>query len=315
MLSPLRHTALSIFVLAAASFCCAQQSPPSSSLAAPDPHSAQEAHSSSRAGLSAANLPADDDLDPGLPTLDFTVPDQTAAEKAADRRGRPASVIKGNRLFMRRGAGAFVSPLGIGVGVATSITSGTDVRVAGNFFGYSADGVTDGVNYRGDLSFRSVQASFDWFPWRGSFHLSPGILFYNQNQATVHGGVPAGESFSVNGANYYSSAARPVTLEGGVTFRKTSPMFTLGWGNWLPLRREKHLSFPFEIGFAYVGDANLVLDFFGDVCDTPQDVNCRPIESDASAQANIAAQRKKIQNDLDYLRFYPIISGGVAYKF
>ena len=308
MLSPVRHMTLSIFIFAAASLCCAQQSPPASS-PIEEPPAAQNLYSSSRTDLDADGL-----VNPGL-SIDSPGSEQTAAEKEADRRGRPASVVTGNRLFSRIGVGAFASPLGIGVGAAASITYRTDLRIAGNFFGYGVNGTNEGVTYKGNLSFRSVQASLDWFPWHKNFHLSPGILFYNQNQVTVNGGVPAGESFSVNGANYYSGAAQPVTLEGGVTFRKTAPMFTLGWGNWVPPGRQRHLSFPFEIGFAYVGQTNLTLNFYGVVCDTPQDVNCREIESDPTVQENIEAQRKKYQNDLDYLRFYPIISGGVVYKF
>jgi hypothetical protein len=211
--------------------------------------------------------------------------------------------------------GAYVSPLGIGLGAATSISRSLNLRAAGNFFGYNLSGVTSGVTYHGSLSFRSVQASVDWFPWHRNFHLSPGVLFYNQNSATVHGGISAGQSFTVNNATYYSAASDPVTLYGHVAFRRTSPMFTAGWGNWLPRSREKHFSFPFEIGFAYIGDPPLTLTFTGTVCDTPAQVNCRSINSDPTVQQNIDAQRKKYQNNLDYLRFYPILSAGVTYKF
>ena len=95
---------------------------------------------------------------------------------------RPAYTVTGSWLFHQFGAGAFVSPLGIGVGAAASLTRSVNLRVAGNFFNYNATGTTDGVSYKGVLNFRSVQASFDWFPWHKSFHLSPGVLFYNQNQ-------------------------------------------------------------------------------------------------------------------------------------
>ncbi|MBV8436444.1 MAG: hypothetical protein JOY95_02910 [Silvibacterium sp.] len=214
-----------------------------------------------------------------------------------------------------KSVGAFVSPLGLGIGAATTVSRSLNLRAAGNFFGYSLSGINSGVKYQGSLGFQSVQTSVDWFPWHRSFHVSPGVLFYNQNHITVHGGVAAGQSFTVNGANYYSAAADPVTLYGSVAFRRTSPMLTAGWGNWLPRGREKHFSFPFEVGFAYVGDPPLTLNFTGVVCDTPAQVNCRSIDSDPTVQQNIDAQRKKYQNDLAYVRFYPILSSGVAYKF
>jgi hypothetical protein len=218
-------------------------------------------------------------------------------------------------LFSHFAVGAYTSPLGIGIGAATSISRRTNLRVAGNIFNYNLKDTEDGVTYTGSLTFRSIQATLDWFPWHGSFHLSPGLLFYNQNQVIAHGGVPAGDSFTLNNVTYYSGSAQPVSGSGQVNFRRTAPMLTLGWGNWIPRHEMKHLSFPFEIGFAYTGDPTIALNFSGVVCDTAQDANCRPISSDPTVQQNINDETRKIKNDLDFIRFFPIISGGVVYKF
>jgi len=289
----LRQITLCVSALLAVSFCSAQQSTIHNSTA-DTPSSVLD--SSSRDWLAAT-------------------PGAEGSPAGGVVSQRPAYTVRGSWLFRRFGAGGFVSPLGIGVGAATTLSRSVNLRAAGNFFNYNATGTTDGVSYKGALNFRSVQASFDWFPWHKSFHLSPGVLFYNQNQITADGGVAAGESFSVNGATYYSGAADPVTLYGHVAFRRTAPMFTLGWGNWIPRGREKHLSFPIDIGFAYMGEPPLTLTFTGVVCDSPHGGDCRSIDSDPTVQQNIDAARKKYQNDLDYIRFYPVISSGVAYKF
>jgi hypothetical protein len=219
-------------------------------------------------------------------------------------------------LFAHFGAGAFISPLGLGVGAATTITSSTNLRLSGNFFTYSLNESIDGVAFTGNANFHSVQGSIDWFPWHGRFHVSPGVLFYNQNQVSAVGSVPAGDSFTLNDTTYYSGSTDPVHGNGTVNFRKTAPMLTVGWGNWIPRRREKHLSFPFEVGFAYTGDPRIKLNLAGVVCDAPSDnVDCRAIDSDPTVQQNINEQIKKVQNDLNVIRFYPIISGGVTYKF
>ncbi|MBV8630507.1 MAG: hypothetical protein JOZ83_06250 [Silvibacterium sp.] len=301
MLPSVRQMALAILAFAVIPMCFAQRLSSSALSAATD--SASTNSSSSRIGV---------DLEPAAGTPPASA--EPSAEGAV-RNQRPAYAASRTWLFAENGIGTFVSPLGLGIGAATTLSESLNLRATGNLFGYNVNGVSQGVNYQGDLSFRSVQAGIDWFPWRKSFHLSPGVLFYNQNRITVHGGVAAGESFTVNGATYYSGAADPVTLYGNVNFRRTSPMLTLGWGNWLPRSRAKHFSFPVDIGFAYVGELPLTLTFTGVVCDTPADVNCRSIDSDPTVQQNIAAQRKKYQNDLDYVRFYPIISTGVSYKF
>jgi hypothetical protein len=304
MMCSIRRACLAIFVLGAISVCSAQRLSASASAlpAAPDPTPTGE--SSSRTGI---------DLSAATEGLNSSSADPSPASGAIANQ-RPAYAASRTWLFAENGVGAFVSPLGIGVGAATTISRSLNVRAAGNFFGYNINGVNSGVAYQGSLNFRSATAVLDWFPWK-SFHVSPGVLFYNQNHITVNGGVAAGESFTVNGATYYSGAADPVTLYGHVSFRRTSPMVTVGWGNWLPRLRGRHLSFPIDIGFAYVGDPPLTLTFTGVVCETPNNINCRQIDSDPTVQQNIDAQRKKYQNDLDYVRFYPIVSTGVSYKF
>ena len=300
MLFSIRGALVAIFALAAVSVAPAQRL--ASAVLPPAPDSASIT-SSSRTGL-----------DPEATTSDVNFTGAAAANGAV-RNQRPAYAASRTWLFAENAFGVFASPLGVGVGAATTLSRSLNLRAAGNFFGYGLSGESNGVKYQGSLSFRSIQASVDWFPWAKNFHLSPGVLFYNQNHATVHGGVAAGESFTINDATYYSGAADPVTLYGSVTFRRTSPMLTLGWGNWLPRKREKHFSFPFEVGFAYVGEPPLILTFTGVVCDTPNDINCRSIDSDPTVQQNIDAQRKKYQDDLDYIRFYPVVSTGVTYKF
>ena len=238
-----------------------------------------------------------------------------SAGAAAITRGQPAPAGIGMGPFSRIAIGGYTSPLGVGVGIATPVTHSTNVRLGWNFFNYSLTGTDDGANYSGHLHFRSLQASFDWFPFHGNFHVSPGLLFNNQNRVTAQGGVAGGQSFTLNDTNYYSSTTDPVTGTGSVHFNSAAPMFTVGWGNWVSRREHKHLSFPFEVGFAYTGDATVQLNLQGTVCNTPQNVNCGQIATDPSVQANISGQIRKLQNDLQWIRFYPILSGGVVYKF
>jgi hypothetical protein len=56
------------------------------------------------------------------------------------------------------------------------------------------------------------------------------------------------------------------------------------------------------------------LNFSGEVCTGGQQ-NCQNIATDPSVQANIQVERKRLQNDANWLRFYPIIAGGIVYRF
>lgn len=234
---------------------------------------------------------------------------------AAITRGQPAPAGVGMNPLSRIGFGAYTSPLGLGVGSAVEVTRSTNLRAGWNFLNYNVSGTDDGANYSGNLHFRSFQGSVDWFPFHGSFHVSPGVLFRNQNRVTAQGAIAGGTSFALNDVNYYSSTADPVTGSGSIRFKSAAPMFTVGWGNWVSRHERKHLSFPFEVGFAHTGDAIVKLNLQGAVCNAPNDMYCEQIASDPSVQANITGQVEKLQKDLQWIRFYPILSGGVAYKF
>jgi hypothetical protein len=243
-----------------------------------------------------------------------TSPDPAPASSAITR-GQPAPASTSWSPLHRIALGSYTSPLGVGVGAAAAVTRSTNVRLGWNFFNYNITGTDDGANYSGHLHFRSLQASLDWFPFHGSFHVSPGLLFNNQNRVTAQGGIAGGQSFTLNDVNYYSSNTDPVTGNGTIHFNDAAPMLTVGWGNWISRREHQHLAFPFEVGFAYTGDATVKLNLQGTVCEDPHDVNCSEIATDPSVQANIAGQIGKLQKDLQWIRFYPILSGGVAYKF
>jgi hypothetical protein len=211
--------------------------------------------------------------------------------------------------------GAGVSTLGVSVSLARSITRSTDLRVAGDFFSYSLTLENAGVNYDGNIDFRSVHAQVDWAPFRRhSFHVSPGVIFANGNQLNGSGTVPGGTSITVNDTNYYSDAADPLRGTGAVTFNRVGPMVTVGWGSWIP-REGKHFSFPFELGFAYTGQPKIGLNVQGSVCENADSTNCSTVNTDPTFQENLNAQIKKVENDISFIRFFPLISGGVAYKF
>ena len=102
--------------------------------------------------------------------------------------GRPESHV---------GIGVKFSTMGAGIEAAIPITSNTNLRGGFNIFSYSRGLDRDGIHYAGDWTFRSVQATFDWFPFHGAFHLSPGVLVYNGNEFTAVANAPAGQTFTL----------------------------------------------------------------------------------------------------------------------
>jgi hypothetical protein len=213
------------------------------------------------------------------------------------------------------GVGVKFGLLGAGVEVAAPLGYHLNVRGGGNFFSYNDTLTSDGINYNADLRFRSAEASLDWFPRGGGFHVSPGALLYNGNQVTGGAHVPGGQTFTLNDETYTSSVSDPVTGAGSLTMNKFAPKLTVGWGNLVP-RGERHFSFPFEVGFAYIGDPKFSLTLAGTACyNNLGTLYCENVATDPNIQANLTAEQKKISKDAADARFFPILSQGFAYRF
>ena len=204
---------------------------------------------------------------------------------------------------------------GFGLEVATPLGNHFNLRAGGTFFSYSGSYDADGITLNGEVKFRSATMSLDYYPFRNSgFRLSPGLTVYNGNNLNAATSVPPGQSFDLGDGTYTSDPADPVHGSASMTFgKRTAPRFTLGYGNMIP-RRGGHFSMPFEIGFQYTGTPpKLAYNLEGSACDAMG--NCGPLASDPTAQADQAEELSDINSDITLLRFYPIISLGVAWKF
>jgi hypothetical protein len=212
------------------------------------------------------------------------------------------------------GIGVKGSFLGGGVEAAMLMTHRTNVRAGFNILGYSRGFDKDGVDYAGHVGFKTVEAHYDFFPFAGSFHLSPGVLTYIGNPITANASVPGGQSFTLGGQTYYSDATTPVTGNGKIDFDRVAPMATVGFGNLIPRKESKHFSLPVELGVAFQGTPKANLNLAGNVCAAPG-LDCRSIAGDPTVQANILAEQTKINNSMSLFKAYPIISVGMGYKF
>jgi hypothetical protein len=216
----------------------------------------------------------------------------------------------------RLGVGVKVSMLlGIGVEAATSITRKSNVRGGFNFFNYDFTQTKDNTDYTFNLHLRSVQATYDWFPFGGRFHLSPGVLIYNGNKIGGSVSDPPGTNFTLGNTSYTSLPGDPVKGNATIALNnyQVSPMILVGWGNLLK-RGGGHFSFNFELGAAFVGSPQTTLSLTGTACTVAPPVICRSAASDPSVLSNIQAEQKKINDAISFLKATPVISFGFGYK-
>lgn len=212
----------------------------------------------------------------------------------------------------RFGIGVDMSTLGAGIEAATAVTRKSNARVGFNDFSYSRDLHKDGINYSGELQLRSFEILYDQY-LVGGLHISPGLLAYNGNRANATAAVPGGQTFSLGGVTYMSAASNPVTGTGTVNLGTTAPEVLLGFGNLLP-RSGRHFTVNFEFGAVFQQSPKATLNLNGTVCDQTG-VVCAPVSSYPGLQANIQNEQTKINNDLNFFRYYPVIRFGIGYKF
>jgi hypothetical protein len=205
---------------------------------------------------------------------------------------------------------------GIGADVALAVASHFNVRLGGQFFGYSDTFTEEGANVNAKLRLGGAHAALDWFPFHNGFHISPMVVFLNQTDVRATVIVPPGQTISLDDGDYVSSDADPLHGSASIGVPKTSPGLAIGYGNIIP-RSGKHLSFPVELGFYYIGQPTLKVDFSGSACDPsePQPLGCQPVQQDADFQHDLAAFIKRNNNNLSYASFFPVASFGVGYSF
>jgi hypothetical protein len=92
-------------------------------------------------------------------------------------------------------------------------------------------------------------------------------------------------------------------------------MLTVGLGNWIPRMRRRHLTFPFEAGAAYFGHPRVNVAVLGSACVQQVVLYCSQVDSFPQFQDDLNAEVAKARRDLNMLRFYPIVSSGVSFKF
>jgi len=250
-------------------------------------------------------------LQPGYSEQNSALPDTAAAVEAGTA---PVAANASIRPFSKLAIGVTFGLLGPGVEVATPISNRTNLRVDGSFFTYNISNITqDGVTYGGNLKLRDVRASYDFFPFHGSFRISGGVEVYNQLNIAATGNVAVGQTVTFNSQDYLVQS--PLQGTASLVYgNKVAPTFTFGWGNAIP-RSGHHFAFPVEIGAAYTGTPKFDLAMnSGSVCVAGTE-ECGSVNSVDNFQSNLTAQKNKIINDLKPARFYPIINAGVTYKF
>jgi hypothetical protein len=198
------------------------------------------------------------------------------------------------------GLTASLGTTGGGLHLSVPVAESTNVRFGFNGLSVSRDGNTDDVDYDFKLKMATVDALVDYFPMKGAFRVSGGLV-YNGNKIDVSG-RPTGGTYTLNGNVYPASAVG--SLNGEVDFRKVAPYLGIGWGN--AVAADKGWGLSSDFGILFQGAPKTTLSNTG--CTAGATI-CGQIASD------VAAENRSLQDDTDSFKAYPVIRIGVSYKF
>ncbi len=197
---------------------------------------------------------------------------------------------------------ADIGTTGIGAHLVVPMEKTLNGRFGGNFFNYSKDEKSGGVNYDMKAKLRSFDILFDWYVFGNTpLHATAGVI-YNGNKVSATGRPDADGKYTINGKSY--TAADVGSLTGKLEYRKAAPYLGIGWGN--ALQGNKQWNLTGDLGVMFQGKPSTHLVSIG--CLTSAIV-CTTLARD------VAAEKAQFQADMDSYKAYPVLRVGVAYRF
>jgi hypothetical protein len=159
----------------------------------------------------------------------------------------------------------FSLPLGTGADLTYRLSPRFNVRVGGAIpVTPELEDVQFGdIRYDMDVKLGGVNAFLDWHPFAGNFHVSGGITTVRSPWTLVANSTSA---YEINDVRYAADDIGRLTGEMRMENR-IAPAVVFGWGN--PVRPGKRWGAMIDLGLAYVGNTDFVLEASGPLASDP----------------------------------------------
>lgn len=215
--------------------------------------------------------------------------------------------------FSRLGLYTAVSSLGLGEHVSTNLGPRLDIRLFENFFPVNHSFAQSHFNVALHIRFANAGAAADYYPFHRPFHISPGFLFYNRNRVNASLRAQPNAIFTINNIDWFSDNAHPVYGTGRLDLGGSGFMITAGYGR-IASHTEKHWTFPFQAGVAFIHTPQASFSLAGEICDATGR-NCQPAATYPGFANALRAQLVTWNRNVAPYHIFPVIEGGVAYTF
>lgn len=191
--------------------------------------------------------------------------------------------------------GVKLGTLGAGVEINYPLSSMLSISAGLNKFSQSEDDSIDGIEYDVDLDLQTISLFVNYHPFSGSFRITAGAMI-NGNELSM--AAKPNATYDIDGNIY--TAAEVGSLEASVDFNSLAPYVGIGYGN----GADKGLGFTFDVGVLMQGEPNVDLESKGGL-----------LSNDPTFQADLDAEEKAAEDDIDDFTIYPVLAVGVSYRF
>jgi len=188
---------------------------------------------------------------------------------------------------------ARASSTGLGAELTVRLSDSFNLRLGAGGFGYNYSRSVSSIDYDLSLSLKSGTAALDWHPGGSAFRLSGGVLLHG-NKLTGRA-EPRG-LVSIGNHTYEASQGGIITAAAEYD-RKLAPYATIGAGNGA---RGGRVFVSFDVGVA--------------LCGTPK-VSVSSSRSTAGLPADLQLEVQDVQDELGWLKVYPIVGLGIGLRF
>lgn len=193
---------------------------------------------------------------------------------------------------------------GYGADVDVGLLSNLSARVGYSGFKYNHTINNTNVTYAGQLKISDFSGLLDWYPFHGGFRLTAGGVGGGLKVDVT--GQPTAGTYTIGGNTYTS--AQVGSLSGQLKFGNSlSPYVGLGWGN--PVGTNHRLHFLFDVGAIYGGTPKVSLNANCGAAAPAGTPLCTQLQSD------VQIERQKLQNNVNIVKWYPVVTLGLSYRF
>ena len=184
-----------------------------------------------------------------------------------------------------------------GVGVGLNLPVGPALGIRGELASLTeSDTYTeDQITYKGDLKLKGNGVFVDFRPFMGAFRMVGGATF-GGTSAALNAQATNG-SVTIDGQRFDATGN---SLRADIKYPSTMPYIGVGWGH--GRHNEPGWTFGVDLGVS-IGKPKVKLTGSGGLLAQP------------GAQAAIAAEERKVQDDLNSAKVLPVVKVSVGYQF